>query len=135
MQSLAIVLLCVAAAVVYGVLHNQVTARVCVEYFTIGHPPLFYTDSPIRLAIGWGVIATWWVGLILGILLALAARAGYPPPVPVERLVRPVLRLLLVMGTVAILAGTVGFFLGHASTIARPIRAIVTCASLSISQR
>jgi len=39
----AIVLLCIVAAVVYGVVHDQVTARVCVEYFTIGHPPVFDT--------------------------------------------------------------------------------------------
>jgi hypothetical protein len=35
MESLKIVLLCVGAAVTYGVLHDQVTARVCVEYFPI----------------------------------------------------------------------------------------------------
>ena len=54
-----IVVLGVVAAVCYGVLHDQVTARVCVEYFTIGHPPLFNTDSPTLLAFGWGVVGTW----------------------------------------------------------------------------
>jgi hypothetical protein len=44
MQLCAIVLLCVLAAVVYGVLHDQVTARICVEYFTIGHLPIFGAD-------------------------------------------------------------------------------------------
>jgi len=33
-RSVGIVLLCVAAAVVYGIVHDQITARVCVEYFT-----------------------------------------------------------------------------------------------------
>jgi len=38
MQAIAIVALCIGSAVAYGILHDQVTARVCVEYFTIGHP-------------------------------------------------------------------------------------------------
>ena len=50
MQALAIILLCTASAVAYGILHNNVTARVCVEYFTIGHPALFDTDAPALLA-------------------------------------------------------------------------------------
>lgn len=37
-ESLKIVLLCIVAAIVYGILHDQVTARVCAEYFAIGHP-------------------------------------------------------------------------------------------------
>ena len=44
--------------------------------FTIGHPPVFATDDPTLLGLGWGVIASWWVGLLLGIPLALVARAG-----------------------------------------------------------
>ena len=66
MQSLVIVLMCVIAAVSYGIAHDQVTARVCVEYFTVGHPTMFDTDDPTRLGLGWGIIATWWVGLLLG---------------------------------------------------------------------
>ena len=76
MEPLKILLLCVDAAVVYGILHDSVTARVCVEYFTVGHPPVFDTDSPTLLAFGWGFIATWWVGFILGILAIAACRLG-----------------------------------------------------------
>jgi hypothetical protein len=52
LESLKIILLCIEAAIVYGILHDQVTARVCVEYFTIGHPPIFHTDDPTLLAFG-----------------------------------------------------------------------------------
>lgn len=45
-EALQITGLCIAAAVRYGILHDQVTARICVEYFIIGHPPLFDTTSP-----------------------------------------------------------------------------------------
>ena len=81
MQAMAIVALSILAAVCYGVLHNQITARVCIEYFTIGHPQVLSvaTNSPTVLGFVWGVIATWWVGLALGIPLALAARIGVRP--------------------------------------------------------
>lgn len=79
MESLKIVVLCVLAAAAYGVIHELVTARICIEYFTILHPAIFPTTSPTLLALGWGILATWWVGAILGVLLALAARAGSRP--------------------------------------------------------
>lgn len=62
MQFAGIVLFSIAAAIFYGIAHDQITARVCVEYFTIGHLPVFKTTSPTLLALGWGVLATWWLG-------------------------------------------------------------------------
>jgi hypothetical protein len=79
MESVKIVLLCIGAAVCYGIMHDQVTARVCVEYFTIGHPPVFKTDSPTLLALGWAIIATWWVGLILSVPTAVVLRVDSLP--------------------------------------------------------
>jgi hypothetical protein len=113
MQALAIVVLCVISALIYGIVHDQVTARVCVEYFTIGHPPIFDTTSPTLLGIGWGVVATWWVGLLLGIPLALAARVGNRPKRSARSLVRPIALLLGVMAATALLAGIVGYFLAR----------------------
>jgi len=49
--------------VAYGLVHDQVTVRVSLEYFTIGHPQLITTSSPTLLALFWGAAATWWVGL------------------------------------------------------------------------
>ena len=89
MELVKIVLLSVLSAVVYGILHDQVTARVCVEYFTIGHPPVFPTDSPTWLAFGWGVIATWWAGLFLGLPAAIACRVGALPKLDAADLLRP----------------------------------------------
>ena len=100
----------ILAAIVYGILHDQVTARVCIEYFTIGHPILIPTDSPFWIAMVWGVVATWWMGLILGIPLAFIARLGSRPKLEVAHLVKPTLVLLLVMGSSALFAGMVGFY-------------------------
>jgi hypothetical protein len=112
MKHLAIVGMCILAAVVYGIVHDQITARVCVEYFTIGHPLIFATDSPTLLGLGWGIVATWWVGLVLGLGLAVAARSGKQPRLRVRALVRPILYLLGWMAGSALLAGVVGYGLG-----------------------
>jgi hypothetical protein len=117
MQSALIVLLSIASAIVYGVLHDQVTARVYVEYFTIGHPPVFPTESPTLLALGWGTIATWWCGLILGVPLALIARAGSRPKLTVRDLLMPIAALLGCMGIVSLTAGWGGYLAARAGWV------------------
>ena len=108
-EAFKIVGLCLLAATGYGVAHDQVTARVCVEYFTVGHDNPFPTDSPTLLGLAWGVFATWWAGLILGVALVAAARFGRRPKRTAASLVRPVLFLLAVMAGFALLAGVAGF--------------------------
>lgn len=108
MENARIIGFATLAAIAYGILHDQVTAHLCVEYFTIGHPPIFATSSPFLLALGWGVIATWWVGLPLGIGLAIAARAGPAPKLALAQLRRPILLLMLGCGGPALLAGIAG---------------------------
>jgi len=111
MEFLKIVLFTLAAAIGYGIVHDQVTAHLCVEYFTVAHPPVFPTQSPFWLAIGWGIIATWWVGLLLGIGIAVGARIGGLPKFSLAD-VRPVIfRLLAVMALCAAGAGLIGYFL------------------------
>ena len=101
-----IVALTVGAGCLYGVLHDLVTTRVSLIYFTEAHPPIFGgTHDPTLLAFGWGVFATWWVGLILGTLLCASARLGSLPKLTTRDLRLPLAKLLAVM---AILAGTTG---------------------------
>ena len=113
---LGIVLLCIAASVAYGLLHDQITIRIAPEYFTVLHPQILPTDTPLTvLALAWGVIATWWVGLILGLILAVASCAGSRPKLSVGDLVRPVAWLLLVMAIGAVVSGVAGIFLAFTS--------------------
>lgn len=113
MRAILIIILCIVSAICYGIIHDQITARICVEYFTIGHPPIFHTDSPTLQGFGWGVIATWWVGLILGVPLAIAARIGHRPKRSPMSLIRPIAVLLTIMGMCAALAGLLGFILAR----------------------
>jgi hypothetical protein len=116
-RACAIVILSIVAAVAYGVVHDQITARVCVEYFTVGHPPVFATNDPTLLGLGWGILATWWVGLIVGVGLVLSATAGSRPPRTVRSLVRPVLALLVVTGLSAAMMGGAGYLLAEAGSV------------------
>lgn len=109
MEFLRIVALSVLAAVVYGILHDQITARICIEYFTIGHTRLIDSDSPTVLGLFWGVVATWWVGLPLGAGLAVSARAGGRPKLTASDLLPSLTRLLLVMFAFAAMAGLIGY--------------------------
>jgi hypothetical protein len=107
-EGLRIVALCILSAVAYGILHDLVTARISIEYFTIGHPRLFASDDPTPRALAWGVLATWWVGLLLGIPLALAARRGERPKVAARELVRPIGVLLCAMALCALAGAAIG---------------------------
>lgn len=109
MKSIAIILMCVAICIGYGIIHDQITARICVEYFTIGHPPIFNTRDPTLLGIGWGIIATWWVGILLGIPLAASCRVGPWPKLEPRTLWKPLLRLAIISFVFATCAGLIGW--------------------------
>ena len=109
MKGVAIVFLSVGSAIGYGIVHDLVTARVCVEYFTIGHPPIFRTESPTLLALGWGVVATWWMGVLLGVPLACCSRLGPVPRVEPRDLLKPIAILLVAMAVMALIAGVSGY--------------------------
>ncbi|MGF6231428.1 hypothetical protein QFZ27_005383 [Inquilinus ginsengisoli] len=69
---------------------------------------MFPTESPFLLAIGWGVLATWWVGLPLGLMLAVAARLGRSNRLRLVDLRPAILRLLVAMALCAVVAGAWG---------------------------
>ena len=127
MNRAKIVALCTLAACGYGIVHDQITVRVCSEYFSVAHPPLFPTDSPTLLALCWGVAATWWVGLALGTVLALVSHAGPGAPTPAASFYQPVGVLLAVMGLAAFAAGLVGYGLTRGGFVPVPgvVRRIV----------
>lgn len=108
-EFLKVVALAIVASVAFGIAHDMVTAHVCLEYFTIGHVRLFSTNIAAVHALGWGIIATWWVGAILGVPLAVAARAGKPTALPARALIRPIAALLAVTGACSMGAMLLGF--------------------------
>jgi len=115
-----IILFTILAAISYGVLHDQITAHLCVEYFTVAHPHLFHTRSPTILAFCWGVLATVGIGAVLGVVLAEVSQSDGLPAFPILRLYGWILILLGAMALMASLAGALGFELSRHSLIALP---------------
>lgn len=105
-----IVAVCILAAVVYGLVHDQITARVSLEYFTIGHPKVIDSKSPTLIGLVWGVIATWWMGLLLGVPLAACCRVGTRPRIRARDLLPWLGVTLGGMAVLAVLAGLAGEF-------------------------
>lgn len=113
MESLRIAAFSLVAGIGYGILHDQVTAHLCVEYFTIAHPIIFPTQSPALLAFGWGILATWWLALPFGILLAVGSQFGRWPKRGLSDVRGSILKLLAFTGLCATAAGLLGGYLAH----------------------
>jgi hypothetical protein len=103
-QRVQIAGLCTAAAIGYGVLHDQLTVRLSPAYFLIAHRPLC-GGTPATVALCWGVAGTWWMGAALGVILALVARPG----LPVRRLLPGVAAVLGVAALAAAAAGLIAW--------------------------
>jgi len=108
-EFLKIVAFCVLASIVYGIVHDQITIRVCPAYLTVFHPHIVNSASLTVIALAWGVVATWWAGLISGVLIALSARTGREPRLALSDLWQPMFCLLGSMATAALVWG----FFGH----------------------
>ncbi|WP_309710262.1 hypothetical protein [Armatimonas sp.] len=101
-EAFKIIALTIGLSCAYGIVHDQITARVCIEYFTIGHfSPTNIPWTPTVLGLFWGIVATWWVGVMLGIPLAICARVGPWPKRTARELLRPLLLLLVITFTCA----------------------------------
>ncbi len=108
-QILQIILLCLVVTIVFGITHNQVSARVSLEYFTIGHIKLIESTSPTLMGIAWGIHPNWWVGLSMGLLFAIVGRVGKWPKRNFRFFIKPLLLLFVISGTASAVAGILGY--------------------------
>ena len=116
MKLVTFVALLAAAAVlaaVYGALHDQISFTVAPEYFTLFKFQQFALwgvgDMPPRLGVAVvGILATWWVGLFAGVIIAAAGLFHRTAPA----MVRSTLRAYGVLAVIAFAAGLVGFAYG-----------------------
>jgi hypothetical protein len=118
---LAIAALGALAASLYGILHDQLTYTLAPEYFTHLKFQQFAWAE-----LGWprrafvaeiGCLASWWVGLIGGWLVARAGAAELAPPLRW----RVVARSFALVGLVTLTAGLAGWlggtFVAHNSSL------------------
>ena len=100
-----IVLMGLVALVGYAMLQDQVSARLCPEYFTVLHPPIPGLTDPTLLGVSWGFLGAWWGGVLLGFVLGLVATVGSRPALAPRELVRPMAVLVGVLAGVTALTG------------------------------
>jgi len=124
LESAQIVVACVVSAILYGIVHDEVTAHICVEYFTVAHPHIFPTTSPLVLGIAWGVAGTWWVALLLGSILAYVATHGDAPKVKGRMVLSRVLLIFIVAAFCAALSGTVVYYFALSNQLVLPDAAV-----------
>jgi hypothetical protein len=117
LETARLISLSVGMAVCYGIIHDQITIRICAEYFTIGHPPVLGIEDLTVLAVYWGFVSTWWIGGSLGIIAALASQFGSWPKVGAAHVLRLVLGLLVIVGCGSFLAGIAGYFMASAEQV------------------
>ena len=94
-----IILLGVAAGITFGILNDLITASICIEYFSEGFHKYAIQNCwagkclqkhnypVVPTALFWGIAATWYVGLGLGIGMALTARIGRWPKLSARMLI------------------------------------------------
>jgi hypothetical protein len=110
-----IALLGAAIAAVYGAAHDQLSFALSTEYFTrfkfhqfawadMGWPPRQFASVV-------GVLATWWVGLVAGWLLARAGLAE----LPVRERWAKTFAAFAIVAVVALIGGLIGWVLGVAA--------------------
>jgi hypothetical protein len=114
----AIILLSVFSAVLFGILHNQITVRICEEFYTVAHRPIPGFDSPSLIALASGVLATWWMGILIGFLLACTARLGSWPQLSVTRVAYRLGIFFITLITLTALSGLIGYQLATRQIIA-----------------
>lgn len=115
------VLISIATAVTYGILNDCITSSICLQYFTRGFqrkmsetwPNNWCRDwaqdetSPLKVALVWGVLATWWLGAGLGIAIGAAAEAKHFDPVD---LIKPAIWAIFFMLACSVGAGIKAYF-------------------------
>jgi hypothetical protein len=116
--TIRITLLGTTVAAVYGAIHDQISYSISSEYFTkmkfrqfawadLGWPPRLYASVI-------GALATWWVGLIGGWLLARLGLAQLPAAIRRQAIVRA----FGIVFVAAAVSGAIGATIGAAANLA-----------------
>lgn len=96
------------SAGIYGIIHDQITFTISPEYFTCLKFPQFgmeHLKLPVRIKVGIiGFLATWWMGLFLGIAYALISLFLNP-----ETIFKITLRSILINLLITVVSGFSGY--------------------------
>jgi hypothetical protein len=109
----ATIFIMVLLAGIYGIIHDQVTYSISPEYFTkfkypqFGFEPSWFGGHRQTVAVI-GFLATWWMGLFIGIALGLPGLA-FKGHVAMKRAIATAIKIVFV---IAVLFAVFGFLRG-----------------------
>jgi hypothetical protein len=107
------VFITIIIAGIYGILNDQITFSISKEYFTkfkylqFGFEPAWFGGDRKTVAVI-GFLATWWVGLLMGIVVA-SVGLFFKDPLKMKR---SVMKAVMIIFITAILFGFMGFAWG-----------------------
>ena len=110
--------LAIVAATVYGIANDQITVSLSPEYFSVFKREQFgdlleaagLAGAPTRVqAILIGAAATWWFGMLLGIMVGVAGVVGRRPRLTTRAFVRAVGLVMLVAAGTSLAFGVWGY--------------------------
>jgi hypothetical protein len=110
--------LCVAVAIIYGILNDQVTSRISWEYFYYGKDlaPILGLQTPpdpmnLSLqALRIGATAAWWAGLIIGAAMLIANnRSRIDAQLSYRRLIARLPKIMIITLISALFFGFAGY--------------------------
>lgn len=106
LPSLQIIGITIAACMVYGLVHALAATQISIIYYAAFYPfPPVLLENPVLFGLVLGVATSWWLGLSLGVILALACRKGDKPKLGWKSLVKP---LLVFVGIALVCTAIVG---------------------------
>jgi hypothetical protein len=109
--------LAIVAAVLYGIINDQITVSLSPEYFSVFKRQQFwdllvaarFENAPTRVqAIVIGAAATWWVGMLLGLMVGVAGAIGRAPRLTTRQFLKAVGLVMLVAAGTSLAFGCVG---------------------------
>ena len=89
----------------YGMAQDQISARLCPEYFTVLHNPIPGLTDPTLLGLAWGFLGAAGGGVAMGYAVGLTATVGRNPQLTVRELLRPMLALVAAVAGVTTITG------------------------------
>jgi hypothetical protein len=106
----------VGGATLYGILNDRITVNLSPEYFSVFKRAQFadvlaqvgWMQAPLRLqAVLVGTLATWWLGLFLGIALGFSSLVGRGPALSTQDYLCAVVGIMLFTLSLSVVVGLI----------------------------
>ncbi|MDI1255552.1 MAG: hypothetical protein PSV16_05580 [Flavobacterium sp.] len=111
------ILISILVAAIYGAIHDQITYSIAPEYFTVfkfdqfGFMDWGFNNPRLTVALI-GILATWWMGLLIGVFQALVGLTHKD----YKQMFRYVMHSIFITLGVTALFGLIGFIAGKIDT-------------------